>query len=368
MSSATSLLALYTAVLTVGLLAPFDFYTRNGVTWDRGADAVVFNGPGILRSRGSTGRLYAELTSGSGLTVELRGASHATDQSGPARIVSYSADTGSRNFTVAQEGSALVVRLRTPETGENGTPGFNVPEAFAPGAWRQIVVTYDFRALCAYVDGRRRVCRSSPAGDFSNWDPTYELLIGNEATADRPWRGAISRVALYNRPLSEREVAKLREPLTGSRQTLVRDGLVALYEFTERSGSIIADSSARTGVPLAIPRVVEQVRPFLKQEIALARRPLRGADVLDAVLNLVVFLPFALLSSLALEARGRPPATAFVMAMVATAVFSFALESAQYFTVSRSSELQDVALNIVSGGLGGLLYLFGRRRRGAHSK
>jgi VanZ family protein len=363
MPSAASLLALYVAVLTVGLLAPLDFYTRNGVTWDRDADAVVFDAPGILRSRGGAGRLYADLTSGSGLTVELLGASHAGDQVGPARIVSYSADTASRNFTLAQKGSALVIRLRTSETDANGTPQFEVPGVFADGAWHHVVVTYDFKALCAYVDGRRHLCRSSPAGDFSNWDSGHELLIGNEATAERPWRGAVSRVALYNRPLSEPEVAGLREPVTVSGHPPARDGLVALYEFTAQSGRVVADSSARAGVPLAIPKVVEKVRPFLSPEIALARRPLRGADVLDAALNLLIFVPFALLACSVLEASGRLPVTAVIVTIVATAVFSLAIESAQYFMISRSSEMQDVALNILSGGGGGVLYLL--KRRGA---
>ena len=363
MPYATSLFVLYLAVLVVGLLAPLDFYTRNNVTWDRHAEAVVFDTPGILRSRGGADRLYAALRSGSGLTVELRAASHAADQRGPARLVSYSAHTGSRNFTLAQDGSALVVRLRTTATNKNGIPQFKVPEVFAPGTWSQIIVTYDFRTLCAYVDGRQRVCRSSPAGDFSNWDPTHQLLLGNESTADRPWRGAIARMALYNRPLSESEVARLHEPPPVSGPTSAREGLVALYEFTGRSGGVVVDSSARTGVPLAIPTVVEDVRPFLKHDFALARRPLRSSDVQDAVLNLVIFIPFAVLSCFALEASGRTRPNAFVIAMAATAATSLALESAQYFLVSRSSEMQDVALNIVSGGLGGVLYLLTRHRR-----
>jgi glycopeptide antibiotics resistance protein len=126
----------------------------------------------------------------------------------------------------------------------------------------------------------------------------------------------------------------------------------------------VADSSARAGVPLAVPQVVERVRPLLRRDVPLAPRPLANAAILDAALNLLIFIPFALLAGLALEARGWQPSSALGVAFVATAVFSLAVESAQYFTVSRSSEIQDVALNVVSGGLGGLLFLVSRRRAG----
>ena len=39
-----------------------------------------------------------------------------------------------------------------------------------------------------------------------------------------------------------------------------------------------------------------------------------------------------------------------------TAAFSLAVESLQYFLISRSSEQQDVVLNILSGAIGVALY------------
>lgn len=35
--------------------------------------------------------------------------------------------------------------------------------------------------------------------DFSNWDPSFPLAIGNNATNDRPWQGTIQRLAIYPR-------------------------------------------------------------------------------------------------------------------------------------------------------------------------
>ena len=75
-------------------------------------------------------------------------------QTGPARIVSLSADPYQRNFTLGQEGKNLVFRLRTPLTGENGeTPELIVPNIFVDTDPHLFVLTYDGSVLRLYVDG-----------------------------------------------------------------------------------------------------------------------------------------------------------------------------------------------------------------------
>ena len=41
---------------------------------------------------------------------------------------------------------------------------------------------------------------------WSSWDPTFRLVLGNEATGDRPWRGQLLDVALYDRILGPGEI------------------------------------------------------------------------------------------------------------------------------------------------------------------
>ena len=47
--------------------------------------------------------------------------------------------------------------------------------------------------------------------NFANWDADFELLLGNEHTADRPWRGTIAALAILPAPLSRREVRSVEE-------------------------------------------------------------------------------------------------------------------------------------------------------------
>ncbi|MEM7592212.1 MAG: VanZ family protein [Cyanobacteria bacterium P01_A01_bin.83] len=44
--------------------------------------------------------------------------------------------------------------------------------------------------------------------NFSNWNPNFPLLIGNEQTGDRPWRGRIKQVYFATHSLSEQEIAQ----------------------------------------------------------------------------------------------------------------------------------------------------------------
>lgn len=45
----------------------------------------------------------------------------------------------------------------------------------------------------------------APRSTIANWDRGFELLLGNETTSDRPWRGTIEALALVPQPLSARE-------------------------------------------------------------------------------------------------------------------------------------------------------------------
>lgn len=71
-------------------------------------------------------------------------------QNGPARILSYSFDTGLRNFTLGQEGPDLILRVRSPMSGENGaSPEFVIPEFFEDHDPQKIAVGFDGLSVTA---------------------------------------------------------------------------------------------------------------------------------------------------------------------------------------------------------------------------
>jgi glycopeptide antibiotics resistance protein len=156
-----SLLALYR------LTGPGSYHDAMGrlpdLVW-RGApqdvlqrDASALLGPNQwLETATPATYLTQRLRQTSQFTLGVRVATNSTIQSGPARIVSLSGDPSRRNFTLGQQGSDLIFRLRTPLTGGNGVhPALIVPGVFSTKKPVNLVMTYDGSELLLYVNGVR---------------------------------------------------------------------------------------------------------------------------------------------------------------------------------------------------------------------
>ncbi|NQT26101.1 hypothetical protein HQ585_12145 [candidate division KSB1 bacterium] len=120
------------------------------------------------------------------------------DQTGPARIISFSKDTNRRNFTLGQQDKNIVMRLRTPRTGLNGlSPQVSVCQ-ITPNESMHVVISYYPGNLYCYLNGKIVYQGSDVRGDFSNWEPCF-LIFGDEYSGGRNWIGKISNVSIYNR-------------------------------------------------------------------------------------------------------------------------------------------------------------------------
>ena len=70
------------------------------------------------------------------------------------RIITLSRDPTSCNLTIGQQLSDLVIRLRTPLTGDNGTnPAWKIGEFFLQPGPHDLILIYDDPELRIYVDG-----------------------------------------------------------------------------------------------------------------------------------------------------------------------------------------------------------------------
>lgn len=131
------------------------------------------------------------------LTLDICLETEDVTQSGPARILSFSFDGLSRNFSLCQERDCLVLRLRTPRTGANGSSPETTLNRIEKGRRTEIVVTYRPGEMRVYADGRE-IPVPHIAGDFSNWTDEHQLLLGNEWKAERKWIGRIHRFSVAN--------------------------------------------------------------------------------------------------------------------------------------------------------------------------
>jgi len=148
------------------------------------------------------------------VTLEAWVTASNTEQAGPARIMSLSSDIGSRNATLAQGepdgigGDRWTARLRSTTTTTNGLPALVTPPGTASSEATHLVLTGSSAGeLRLYVDGELQASEVG-VGDLSNWDAAHPLVLANEFDGDRPWLGTYHLVAVYDKALSQAEVAQ----------------------------------------------------------------------------------------------------------------------------------------------------------------
>ncbi|MEM9924268.1 MAG: VanZ family protein [Cyanobacteria bacterium P01_D01_bin.50] len=97
--------------------------------------------------------LSQSISQSSEFTISTTVTTNKIEQTGPARIISLSNNSYLRNFTLGQQGTDLVFRVRTPLTGANAADvKLEVPNIFNDLKPHQIIITYSKSSLIIYVD------------------------------------------------------------------------------------------------------------------------------------------------------------------------------------------------------------------------
>ncbi|MFQ6130669.1 MAG: DUF4038 domain-containing protein [Armatimonadota bacterium] len=191
-----------------GADAPLDLRAaeEGAIKW--GPEGLSVERPVLVASDGPATRLSEACRASGELTIEAWLKPANLEQGGPARIVTLSADTGSRNFTLGQQAGSYIARLRTTTTSTNGIPELVTAGGEVATEVAHIVYTRGASGLIRlYVNGVVRAAGVA-AGDLSNWDAGFRLALANEMTSDRTWLGEYHLVAVYSRALPQAEIAQ----------------------------------------------------------------------------------------------------------------------------------------------------------------
>jgi hypothetical protein len=353
------ILSLYLILIFFALLRPFNFDLNcNNAKWLKTKNGIQFNQKGQVISTESTSGLYQMLTEGNGLTLEVWISTYDIIQDGPARILSYSIDTHLRNFTLAQSKDKLVMRLRTEITDQNGiVPHIEVENIFGVNNFYHIIITYNFSNECVFINGKKRVCDYTVSGKFSNWDPSFKLVVGNEATGDRPWLGEIYYVAIYNEALNSREIkwnyeAGLQNTRCSNENRLTNGTRpVVCYLFNEKGGNQIADAGISPyKFNLHIPGRLPVNRPFLY--LPSLRDLHSHFFTIDSLLNILGFIPFGFLLHRLVKLRLKNGLQTVAIVLIIGLFISLGCEVLQHFLPSRCSSIIDVFTNMFGLSLG----------------
>jgi len=114
-----------------------------------------------------------------------------------------------------------------------GNEGIVTAPALTPGAWKHVAITSTGRDYRIYIDGVEAGNALTVPVPPADLGATIQGWIGRSRFPDPFLSGHIDDFRIYDRVLSQREIASLAKPQ--------RD--YANYRFDEKSGNVIADSS-----------------------------------------------------------------------------------------------------------------------------
>lgn len=141
------------------------------------------------RSDASATRIADAIRVSGRFTLEAWIQSSDLQQSGPARILTFSSGSSVRNVTLGQDGRRWDVRLRTTRTSDNGIPSTaSRPDTVTTNLTHLVFTRDRYGRTRLYLDGQQHSEHTLP-GSTVNWDGSYRLALGNELSGDRPWRG-----------------------------------------------------------------------------------------------------------------------------------------------------------------------------------
>ncbi len=192
--------------------APLDLEIKDlaGINWlGQGLSILT---PTMIASTIPAEKIYNSCHLSNEITVEAWLKPANTVQDGPARIVSVSQNSHSRNITLGQglwgslPSDLYDIRLRTTERSANGMPSFSSPPGTLTREKSHVVFTRSRTGASRFFRNGVQIAETIISGDFSTWNPRFPLLLANETTNDYPWLGDLYLVAFYDRALGTREV------------------------------------------------------------------------------------------------------------------------------------------------------------------
>ncbi len=180
------------------------------------------------KAQGSTtasAKLYDQITATGEFSVEAWVAPANVTQDGPARIVTYSGGSMSRNFMLGQTLYDYDSLVRSDVTDENGEPQVSTPSAdeLLQASLQHVVMTYDpVDGRQLYVNGEL-VDATDPLGGglLNEWNNTFAFAIGSEVDNENGWAGTVRLLAVHNRVLSEAQILQNFEVGVGEKYFLL---------------------------------------------------------------------------------------------------------------------------------------------------
>ncbi len=339
-------------------LWPFNFHSNNNVNWLKTENGLNFNRHGIVYASNESNfqkpiPYYGE---DGEISIELWLKPESNVPQNSAYILCVFDDSQPEIFSLSQVKSLLKISI---SESMNSAPNWRwLKNAFFVGQQVWLSITSNKRKTIVYLNGKA-------AGEFKNYSlalgnrtvSEWYLVIGNNPFGQKPWKGEIYGLAIYNHLLTPEKVVDHYQKWKnqGARSLSAEKNIIALYPMSEHTGKFIhnvLDDRYHLFIPhrfntpkkefLAIPRNIFQ---------------LNQVEIRDIIINSFGFIPFGFLFLRAVLTKKKPEARLWkfvIIAILAGITLSLTVEGLQTFLPTRYSSLRDVIFNILGTGIGGL--------------
>lgn len=160
----------------------------------------------LIKSLEGTHAIAAACATSNEIALEVWVKPLNTSQDGPARILTSSFGSNTRNFVLGQTTSRYMARTRTTTTDATGTSNLLTNTNAVQTNLQHVVYTRNSSGQeFIYINGVQ-AAQGTRGGNLSAFLGNFELAIGNEIGSARPWLGDIFLAAVYSRALSAAEV------------------------------------------------------------------------------------------------------------------------------------------------------------------
>jgi VanZ family protein len=332
-------LGILLGILFAGL-RPFNPFPPNGVSWLGNEDGLRFANDSAVLSAGSFAAGRA--AEGCSLEVWIR----STSNRGESTILNFYDAKTLRQTRLLQSGNSY---LLLTESDRFHKDEIGTKHAFEPLERVLITATSGSQGMALYLNGV--VAKMLEHSALARSDCSGRLILGTAAENWVTWNGDVLGIAVYRQQLDASQVARHYNAWStkGRPEAETKESEIALYRFTERSGTVVHSEIA--GSPdLYIPADF-QVPYKLFLALPWTEFNSNWAYVKDLSTNIAGFIPFGFFFFVfLLSTRHRNHAA--LATILLGALVSLTIEVAQWHLPRRSSSMTDLLTNVLGTGIG----------------
>ena len=192
-----------------------------GLAWFDRLGGMALGGGRFEADPAVGARLSQALQSTHQLTLAIFATPASLQQEGA--LVALSAGAGRRNVVLRQRRDLIELVLRTSDSSREGA----VAEIAKLTSARPIhlALTFSPGRLSSYVDGQPAAVDRPLPGDFFPWR-AVPLAVGAEPGDPGAFRGTLSQLSIWNRPLTAAEIAQEASRAVAAKQEIPADRIV----------------------------------------------------------------------------------------------------------------------------------------------